>query len=233
MVRKHPEVREELLAVQDALLQFSAAEARAPRPGLEQRILDQLGASPQAAPAMPAEARRTFHPNAWMGLLMAASLAAAVYFYQASQAKTTELEATQAELAQLQTDCENIRQSNDELANYFAVVRNKDNQPVAMNGTPLSPEALAVVFWNPNEKTAYLDIRNLPAPPPDKQYQLWAIVDGKPTDMGVFDIATGELALQDVPFIENPQAFAVTLENKGGSPTPTLDQMYVVGNVGT
>jgi hypothetical protein len=31
--------------------------------------------------------------------------------------------------------------------------------------------------------------------------------------------------------VEAAQAFAVTLEKKGGSRTPTLDQMYVLGNV--
>ena len=79
-----------------------------------------------------------------------------------------------------------------------------------------------------------MDITNLPSPAADKQYQLWAIVDGAPVDMGVFDLASAETdtTFQNVPFIENPQAFAVTLEPKGGSTNPTLDQMYVVGNVG-
>jgi hypothetical protein len=49
--------------------------------------------------------------------------------------------------------------------------------------------------------------------------------------MGVFEVAANE-GLQDVPYIEHPQAFAVTLEPKGGSQAPTLDQMYVVGAVG-
>ena len=29
----------------------------------------------------------------------------------------------------------------------------------------------------------------------------------------------------------NIAAFAITLEKQGGSPTPTLEEMYVIGNV--
>ena len=32
--------------------------------------------------------------------------------------------------------------------------------------------------------------------------------------------------------IPKPSLFAITLEKKGGSATPTMDQMYVAGKVG-
>ena len=79
---------------------------------------------------------------------------------------------------------------------------------------------------------AYLDVIDLPAPPTNKQYQLWAIVDGQPVDMGVFDNAVGVKTFEAVPFIANAQAFAVTVEDIGGSPTPSLETMVVIGNVG-
>jgi anti-sigma-K factor RskA len=100
-----------------------------------------------------------------------------------------------------------------------------------MKGTALSEDAFAFVYVNNIRKTSFLDVVKLPDPPAEKQYQLWAIVDGKPTDMGVFALTTENGALQTVPFIENAQAYAVTLEPKGGSVAPTLDQMYVVGSV--
>jgi anti-sigma-K factor RskA len=88
------------------------------------------------------------------------------------------------------------------------------------------------VFWNSVKKTTYLDMGKLPKPATDKQFQLWAIVEGKPTDMGVFEVSDAkDLIAIEGQFIENPQAFAITLEPKGGSEVPTLDQMWVVGTV--
>ena len=55
-----------------------------------------------------------------------------------------------------------------------------------------------------------------------------AFKDGKPIDAGVFDI-NGKL--QRMNNIEGADAFAVTLEPKGGSVGPTMDQLYLVGGV--
>jgi anti-sigma-K factor RskA len=71
----------------------------------------------------------------------------------------------------------------------------------------------------------------LPQPSSDLQYQLWAIVDGNPVDLGVFDILNEkELVTKDLD-LKKIQAFAVTLEKKGGSPSPNLEKLYVIGNV--
>jgi anti-sigma-K factor RskA len=40
------------------------------------------------------------------------------------------------------------------------------------------------------------------------------------------------MLLQKMKSVENPQAFAVTLEPKGGSAVPTLNQMFVMGKNG-
>ena len=70
---------------------------------------------------------------------------------------------------------------------------------------------------------------NLPLAPSDKQYQLWAIVDGKPVDAGIIGDCNGGLCkLKNIP---KASAFAITLEKKGGSPTPTLTAMFVMGAI--
>jgi anti-sigma-K factor RskA len=62
----------------------------------------------------------------------------------------------------------------------------------------------------------------LPDPPTDKQYQLWALLDGKPVDAGTFNVNSDSIQLQEVRNIANAQAFAITLEHKGGVRSPTL-----------
>jgi hypothetical protein len=54
------------------------------------------------------------------------------------------------------------------------------------------------------------------------------LVDGKPLDAGVVEDLPGICQLKT---IQRAQAFAITLEKMGGSPTPTLTQMFVLGNV--
>ena len=87
----------------------------------------------------------------------------------------------------------------------------------------------AEVFWNENNQV-FLNPKNLPAAPTGKQYQLWAIVDGKPVDMGMYDPNNKSL-VQEMKTVSKPQAFAITLEKEGGSPTPTMEEMYVMGPI--
>jgi anti-sigma-K factor RskA len=61
---------------------------------------------------------------------------------------------------------------------------------------------------------------------------LWAMVNGKPVDLGVFDAQNQPkkllLAMKEVG---DAQAFAVTLEKRGGSASPTMEKMVVLGAV--
>ncbi|QHS62710.1 anti-sigma factor [Chitinophaga agri] len=100
---------------------------------------------------------------------------------------------------------------------------------VKMPGTKPFPTAMATVFWNQQSKEVFLMANNLPQPAADKQYQLWAIVGGKPVDMGVIDTNDTSELLHKMKSIDNAEVFAITLENRGGSAEPTLDQMYVAG----
>jgi anti-sigma-K factor RskA len=87
-----------------------------------------------------------------------------------------------------------------------------------------SPKALAIAVWNPARQEGVLKVEKLPALLPHQDYQLW-VVDPQypnPVDGGVFTVnaETGEARLpirarQSVGAIN---AFAVTLERKGGVP---------------
>lgn len=103
---------------------------------------------------------------------------------------------------------------------------------VKMPAIPNSPDptSATVVYWDTATKDVYLAVSKLPAPAADQQYQLWAMVDGNPVDAGVFDLGSnaGLFKMKNIP---RAQAFAITLERKGGSATPSLDKLYVMGKV--
>ncbi len=103
---------------------------------------------------------------------------------------------------------------------------------VALAGTPAHPTAQARVLFNKASHRVYLDVAQLPPLPAGKQYQLWALDNGKPVDAGVLTAATtaGD-GLQQMKDIASAQAFAMTVEPTGGSAGPTLNTMTVIGNI--
>ena len=98
----------------------------------------------------------------------------------------------------------------------------------------MAPQAQATIFWDTTgTRDVYMVINNLPQTPSDKQYQLWALLDGKPIDLGVFDLEVEQKRLLvKMKNVQNAQAFAITLEQRGRSnPEVPEGKIYVVGNL--
>jgi len=117
--------------------------------------------------------------------------------------------------------------SNEAMSRDLDVVTNKYAMPVVLNGTAHAPDALAKIFWMKNTGQVYIDPTNLPQVPDGMQYQLWGIVDGKPVSGGMIETSKGTYHIQKMKSFGKVDAFAITLEKAGGSPTPTMDQMIV------
>ena len=69
---------------------------------------------------------------------------------------------------------------------------------ISMPGIKGRENNLATVFWDTKSKDVYLLANKLPQAAADKQYQLWAIVDGKPVDAGVIGVCAGLCKMKNI-----------------------------------
>jgi anti-sigma-K factor RskA len=115
----------------------------------------------------------------------------------------------------------------------IGIYSNPDNQLVNLAGTANSPDSKMIIAFNAKDQKVSLDLKSMKMPQTDAehQYQLWALIDGVPVDLGVFNAEGNGVGFKDMKSIGKAQAFAVTLEPKGGSKGPTLDQMVVMGAI--
>ena len=137
----------------------------------------------------------------------------------------------EAQLAALKSEIqqEQVKVSNSE--NMLALFKDSENVKMELNGVEKSPNSKVLAFWNKETEEMKLVVDNLPVAPKGKQYQVWGIVDGVPVDMGMVDLDfQNKILAMKVPK-GNIAAFAITLEKQGGNPKPTLEEMYVIGNV--
>jgi anti-sigma-K factor RskA len=150
--------------------------------------------------------------------------------YQDYSERYSSLLASQTELANrnsvLQTSVVALQSNMDFLKDPNTSMIKMAGNLVPKNGSPV-PSSMATIYWNRKSTEVYLLVNALPKPTSDKQYQLWAIVGGKPVSAGVFDMNSPDTMLK-MANIPNAEAFAVTLEKSGGSPTPQ-GAMYVLG----
>ncbi|MBK0382792.1 anti-sigma factor [Pedobacter sp. SD-b] len=113
------------------------------------------------------------------------------------------------------------------------IYSNPDVKMVKLEGTANAKGAKIMVAFNPKTNKVGLDMKSMDMPKndADHQYQLWALVDGKPVDLGVFDIEGNQIGFKNMKEISKAQTFAVTLEPRGGSINPTMDKLMVMGNI--
>ena len=105
---------------------------------------------------------------------------------------------------------------------------------VSLKGTGMAPEAQTTIYWDTTgSKDVYMMINNLPAPPSDMQYQLWALLDGQPIDIGMIDIDVQQKRLLvKMKNVQRAHAFAITLERRSRpDPAKPEGQVYVQGNL--
>ncbi len=124
-----------------------------------------------------------------------------------------------------------VKNQSDQYANNLNILRQPGIENVAMEGLEIAPGAQAMVHWNKKTNEVFLNAKKMPSNEQNSQYQLWAIVDGAPVDMGVFDVGGDMTSLLKMKNIENASAFAVTLEPRGGSENPTMEKMFVIGQI--
>lgn len=238
------EIKTELESLQSAFERFAMNHAMAPRPELKNRIMKAIEEEEKKNRAASSTQRKEpvvrslSSPKTGMATFLAAAslvllaVVSGLAYYFSNQYSRAKLElaqlSQQQQLVKSQVDV--MREAMNRSADQLHLVTDENTVRVTMKGTDKSPGSMALIYWNKQTQAVYLDIKSLPPTPSDKQYQLWFIdpVRG-PVNGGLFDVKPGEM----VKMINAPAAaaFAVTLEPRGGSTNPTLDQMYVVGNV--
>jgi anti-sigma-K factor RskA len=99
---------------------------------------------------------------------------------------------------------------------------------INMVGTQKASPSSANIYWDSTSANVYLVVKNMPKLPTEKQYQLWALIEGKPVDLGLFDGGKDKVILK-MNNTQKADAFAITIENRGNTGGPTLKQLQSMG----
>jgi anti-sigma-K factor RskA len=247
MAAQHPEVKNELHAIEAAIQSYASAQAIEPSEEVRQRVMNSLitnladdrSFTSAASHNKEAEARvihmavhrkTIFYKYAFAAslLLLCLSVAALAAVYR-------NLQLANRQLLSLQTQNEHFTQVVKYKDTELDVYRSSSFKLITLKGMPKSPLSSLVMAWSPVKKQVMVSTvhMKLPANDPKHQYQLWALVKGKPVDLGVFDAKTDttDKGMIEMKSIAQADAFAVTLEPRGGSASPTLSEMMVMAKL--
>lgn len=255
MAIKYPEVKQEITAIEIAMENYALHHVIQPSKGLEDKILQSIGTPAVTAEPVKQEvpqktetakeatvvALNTTPYETKIRNLRIALTACAVLLLITVVALFTinkELGKTKEEVIALNLDKQKfsstvgyMKEANNDLKQLADMANDPDWKTVKLAGTKMNPKAKLVVYWHTSGHHVMVDNTKMELPKNDEahQYQLWAIVNGKPVDLGVFDADTDTAhVLLKMKEIGEAQAFAVTLEKRGGVASPTMEQMIVM-----
>lgn len=240
MALKHPAIRAELDEIERAMELYAKNAAIEPPDQLRERILNSMVTnladdstfderkikSPGNVGPLSVHKPAMFYKYALAACLalLLASAVALISLYNRLQQSNTQLAALQLNNRQFASRVNLM----DEQLHVF---RDASFKFMKLKGTAIAPKAEVTVAWSPSKHKVMIDMANMKMPVNDKahQYQLWAMVGKKPIDLGVFDMTADSASMKEMKSIASADAFAVTLEPRGGSPTPTMNEMMVIG----
>jgi anti-sigma-K factor RskA len=126
---------------------------------------------------------------------------------------------------------DNVARERDDLSKEMAIWRRQIDDIVSPTTRIISmvgeetPQASGKVVWDTIARQWAIYIFDLPAPPSDKDYQLWYVTKNAKISAAVFRTdEQGRTVLKLTPppdALADLAATAVTLEPRGGSPQPT------------
>lgn len=215
-----------------------------PPPEVRSRLMQQLSGefrdateqseTPVISIAEAFEPPAVYQCNTWKYIAAAAvilligSAALNLYLYNNYNQTASKYEALLTERNSLQASNDVFKARLGGMESSLRIMQSPDVQKIMLAGVAGKEAYQAAVYWDKKTNDVYLLPTGMAALPENTQYQLWAIVDGAPVDAGLIDACDGLCKMKNIPAA---QAFAITIEKKGGSVSPTLSAMVVMGKV--
>ena len=234
---QYPELVAARMDFERRLEQHASEQSELPPPGVKGKIFKAIGdPEPRIGPSsnppkiitMENEKSPATGASGWLRFVAAASVVLLIglaWFTYQSYNQNSELQSTNSALKAKLNSTDSIL---NKIVEEQKIVKDPNVTVVNMVGTQSAPKSSANIYWDSTSSNVFLIVKNMPKLPSDQQYQLWALIEGKPKDLGVFD-ATDDKVILKMKNTQKAQAFAITIEQKGGSPSPTLQKMQSLG----
>jgi anti-sigma-K factor RskA len=231
MAKSNPEINAEIIAIEKAIIAISSSFSPFHSVANFEKIKEKL----ELKHAKVIELEPSKNWSQYIGWAAAILLLVGIGFqYNQMDQTNTQVANTEIEKAKLEKEFNVLKLKNTAIETSLAVIRDTKNTVVALGGQAVAPESFAKVYWNQDTKVVYIDAAGLPEPPEGMVYQVWALKLSPltPTSIGLLeDFDVNEQKLFAVNNANEAEAFGITLEPKGGSLTPTMEQLYTLGKV--
>ena len=148
----------------------------------------------------------------------------AIMLWRENAQQKQRIDALQTELTQNSATLEHAKM-------VITMLESPDAVRVSLSPSQKPPQPHGRAMYLPQKGALIFMASNMPMPPPTKTYEVWLVpMSGAPMPAGTFtpdSHGSATVMMPPLPSGVQAKAFAVTVENEGGSQTPTMPMVLV------
>ena len=211
-------IADRLAEIELSFEKLALDNAIAPPKGLKQDLLLNINVEDNTS-------SKSGNYKLWLGI--AASFAAflllgSVWLYSELNTVKEQLQVVVDKNETLQKEFDSLNTNYRETQIWYLALSDPNIEQYILTGNTLAPEAKIVSYVNHEDKSVFINAKELPELDAAHDYQMWADVDGEMIDMGV--ITKGE-SLMAMNYIDDAESLNITIEPAGGNDHPTVERL--------
>ncbi|MEM9687596.1 MAG: anti-sigma factor [Bacteroidota bacterium] len=217
-INSYPEVKAQYIELQENLEAYAASFAVKAPERIKRNLMEATGTT-----------RKNTIPRyvAVAGIVAFLLALSTFYFWDQNRALKEQNAAISSQINQLEENIGITETQLNTVRDQLVLIGDPEMQKYTLTGNAKAATFKALAYVNPEEKTSYVNVINLPELPGDQCYQMWADINGKMISLTVLEHTQGKLVA--IPYKENASSYNITIEPKGGSDHATVANL--VANV--
>lgn len=224
-MESYPELKKEFQEIERSLQIYAEANAIMPPNDLLSDILGEVKNDPTTTinEKQPIKPEPNLFTNALFAVL---GLSLLLLILGLFQAKSSNVEISD-KLEKEKQKCDSLQlESNRQLQQYQSLIA-IENTRVKITPTEKYPNTDIIINLNTVEKKNFIQVNQLPPIADNQSFQLWSLTPNlDPAPLNVFDETNGNIF--EALYVEGTASYAITIEKKEGSSSPTLENLIGV-----
>ena len=223
MLEKYPDLKNEIKKISDALEVYAKTTSINPSPKTKTQLFDQLKNDTSTNVNETRGPKQGGGGFRWLSVVLGILSLGLLYGYFANRSNINKIE---RELEVQIAKCDSIQNELNNEADLFAQISGADNKILNIQATENYAETSLYFHNNPASQRNFIQVVSLPEINQNQSYQLWSLKGDLAIPLDVFQ-GEGD-NLFEVEFEPDTDAYAITIEPRGGRQTPTLENLIGV-----
>ncbi|MCQ0111189.1 anti-sigma factor domain-containing protein [Zhouia amylolytica] len=218
-IETHPEVAERYNELQENLEIYAKAHAKPIPVDIKSKVLEIIE-------------KEDNHHSSKRGMpwyYVAASVAAfafaatTVLLWNQNRLLSTEKNSVASQISNLKNEIVATNSKLQDMKSNYAVLNNPETKKYVLSGNERARQLKTVAYINPEEKLSAINIVSLPNLSEEKEFQMWANVDGVLVHLGTLEKADQKLL--SLPYQEGIKGYKIYMVPKGFTGEATAENM--------